>query len=48
MLFATPIQLSAKQIGAFRDILKGNSRPVQSLNGRTVVTERVVETVAPQ
>jgi carbonic anhydrase len=47
MLFTTPIQLSAKQIGAFRDILKGNSRPVQPLNGRAVVTDRVVETVAP-
>ena len=47
MLFTTTIQLSAKQIGAFRDILKGNSRPVQALNGRAVVTDRVVETVAP-
>jgi carbonic anhydrase len=47
MVFTSPIQLSANQIGAFRDILKGNSRPVQALNGRTVVTDRVVETVAP-
>jgi carbonic anhydrase len=47
MVFTSPIQLSANQLGAFRDILKGNSRPVQALNGRTVVTDRVVETVAP-
>ena len=47
MLFTTPIQLSAKQIGVFRDILKSNNRPVQRLNGRTVATDRVVETVAP-
>jgi carbonic anhydrase len=46
MVFTTPIRLSADQIGVFRDILKGNNRPVQRLNGRTVVTERVSETVA--
>ena len=47
MLFTTPIQLSAKQIGAFRDIRKGNSRPVQPLNGRRPATDRVVETATP-
>ena len=48
MLFTTPIQLSAKQIGAFRAIRKGTSRPAQPLNGRNVVTDRVVETVVPR
>jgi hypothetical protein len=37
---------AAKQIAAFRDILKGNNRPVQPLNSRTIVTERVTERVA--
>jgi carbonic anhydrase len=47
MLFTTPIQLSAKQIGAFREILKWNNRPLQPLSNRTVATERVAEKVVP-
>jgi len=37
----TPIQLAAGQIQAFRDIIQGNNRPTQALNGRTVATEAV-------
>lgn len=41
-VLATPVELSAAQIAAFRAVLSGNSRPVQPLNGRTLT-----ETVAP-
>jgi carbonic anhydrase len=36
-----PIQLSKDQIGAFTALVEGNNRPVQPLNDRTVVTDRV-------
>ena len=37
IVLAHPIELSRKQIGAFRDLFEdGNSREVQPLNGRTV------------
>jgi carbonic anhydrase len=42
IVMTTPIQLSKDQIGAFRAIVHGNNRPVQPLNGRSVVTDRVV------
>lgn len=38
LVLTTPIELSANQIGAFTRIISGNNRPVQRLNGRTVVT----------
>jgi carbonic anhydrase len=41
IILTTPIQLSAKQIAAFRDIVKDNNRPVQALSGRSVVSDRV-------
>jgi carbonic anhydrase len=39
-----PLQLSAEQIGDFQAILQGNNRPVQPLNRREVVTDRVAQT----
>ncbi len=48
VVFTTPIRLSAKQVGMFREILKGNNRPAQPLNNRAVVTERAAEKVAGQ
>ncbi len=38
-----PIALSADQIAAFTSIFQGNNRPVQPLNDRTVVVDRVAE-----
>jgi len=46
MVMATPIQLSAEQIGAFRGVIDGNSRPVQALNGRVVTVDEVQNAVA--
>lgn len=43
IVLATPIQLSAEQIATFRSLIHGNNRPVQPLNGRTVVTDQVAE-----
>jgi len=34
-----PIQMSEAQIARFREIIKGNNRPVQPLNGRKVVAD---------
>ena len=36
-----PIALSSEQIQAFTALITGNNRPVQPLNDRTVVTDRV-------
>lgn len=36
-----PIELSSEQIQAFTALITGNNRPVQPLNDRTVVTDRV-------
>lgn len=41
IVMATPIQMSAEQIAAFRAVVNGNNRPVQALNGRVVETDRV-------
>ncbi|MCH8249590.1 MAG: carbonic anhydrase family protein [Proteobacteria bacterium] len=41
-----PIKLSADQIATFASIFSGNNRPVQPLNNRTVVLDRVAERVA--
>ena len=38
---ATPIALSADQIGAFTAIVHDNSRPTQPLNGRLILAEPV-------
>lgn len=46
IIMTSPIQLSPEQINAFRAIMKGNNRPVQALNGRSVVTDRVTKTAA--
>lgn len=43
IIMATPIQLSTEQVGAFRAIIHGNNRPVQALNGRSVMTDHVAE-----
>ena len=34
LVLTTPIELSAEQITAFRQVIDGNNRPVQALNGR--------------
>jgi len=41
IVMTTPIQLSAEQVGAFTRLIKDNNRPVQPLNGRTVLTDVV-------
>lgn len=46
IVMATPIALSAEQIGAFRALVHGNNRPVQPLNGRAVVTDHVATAAA--
>jgi carbonic anhydrase len=35
-VFMQPIALSRRQINAFRTVYNGNSRPIQSINGRAV------------
>jgi carbonic anhydrase len=39
----TQVPLSAEQIAAFTALVKDNNRPVQPLNGRAVVTDRILE-----
>lgn len=41
IIMTTPIQLSSEQVGAFTRLIKGNNRPVQALNGRTILTDAV-------
>jgi carbonic anhydrase len=41
VVMTTPIQLSAEQIRAFTQLIHDNNRPVQPLNGRSVVTDVV-------
>lgn len=43
MVFSEPIQMSAEQIAKFTQIIKGNNRPTQPLNGRTMQTDRIEE-----
>ncbi len=43
IIMTTPIQLSAKQVTAFQNITNGNNRPVQPLNGRSIVTDSVAK-----
>jgi carbonic anhydrase len=40
MVLHEPVELSASQIAAFRDVIHGNNRPVQALRGRTVEQSR--------
>jgi len=40
-VMTTPIALSKAQIGAFTALFHGNSRPVQPLNGRPVLSDEV-------
>jgi len=40
-VMTTPVELSAAQIAAFTAIIEANNRPVQPLNGRVVITDRV-------
>ena len=44
IIMTDAVQLSAQQISTFRNVMKGNNRPVQPLNGRKVVTDRIAET----
>ena len=41
LVMRTPIELSIDQIEAFARIIKDNNRPVQKLNGRTILTDAV-------
>ena len=41
LVMTTPIQLSTEQVGTFTALIEGNNRPVQPLNDRPVVTDRV-------
>ncbi len=43
IVMTEPVQLSALQIGTFQNVMRGNNRPVQPLNGRKVVTDRIAE-----
>ncbi len=47
LVLTTPVQLSSEQIRTFRAILDGNSRPVQPLHERTVITDRMAEAATP-
>jgi carbonic anhydrase len=40
-VMTTPIALSNEQIRAFTALFHGNARPVQPVNGRAVVTDKV-------
>jgi carbonic anhydrase len=44
IIMTTPIQLSPRQLAAFRAIIKDNNRPTQPLNGRAVVNDRIAKT----
>ncbi len=44
IVMTDPVQISAQQINAFRNVMKDNNRPVQPLNARKVVTDRIAET----
>jgi len=43
IVMTDPVQISAQQINAFRNVMKDNNRPVQPLNARRVVTDRITE-----
>jgi carbonic anhydrase len=41
IIMTTPIQLSGEQVRTFRRLINDNNRPVQPLNGRTILTDDV-------
>ena len=41
IIMTTPIQISGEQVAAFTRLIKDNNRPVQMLNGRTILTDVV-------
>ena len=41
IVMTTPIELSSEQVAAFTRLIKDNNRPVQPLNGRTILTDAV-------
>ena len=41
IVMRTPIELSSEQVAAFTRLIKDNNRPVQKLNGRTILTDAV-------
>ena len=41
IVMTTPIELSSEQVAAFTRLIKDNNRPVQKLNGRTILTDAV-------
>jgi carbonic anhydrase len=41
LVMTTPIALSKRQIGAFTALFHGNNRPVQQLNGRSILTDEL-------
>ena len=45
IVMTTPIELSGEQVATFRRLIKDNNRPVQKLNGRTILTDAV--SIAP-
>jgi len=44
VVITTPIQLSGDQVATFTRLIKDNNRPVQRLNGRTILTDAVAVT----
>jgi carbonic anhydrase len=41
IVMTTPIEVSSEQLAAFTRLIEGKDRPVQKLNGRTILTDTV-------
>lgn len=41
IVMTTPIELSSEQVAAFTRLIKDNNRPLQRLNGRTILTDAI-------
>ena len=41
IVMTTPIELASDQVAAFTRLIKDNNRPVQPLNGRTILTDAI-------